>query len=154
MNKLQELSDAFQLQYEKFVNGCAAVEEEGLWNEAQYGDMETYYYNDIMCVILCLISADGIFSETEADYINEIFGFRYSAAELREMYGTEGDSIRSMLVNEVPAGYRRLKSINKKLSVHYRDMLLIVCDIIAESDGIVNPAESGEIQALRAALKD
>ena len=107
-----------------------------------------------MCVILCLSAADGVFSETEADYINEIFGFRYSADELREMYGTEGDSIRSMLTDEVPAGYRRLKSIHKELSSHYRDMLLIICDIIAESDGIVKPAEAGEIQVLRDALKD
>ena len=154
MNQLQELSDAFQLQYEKFTNGCAAVEAEGLWTGAQSDSMETYYYNDIMCVILCLVSADGTFSQAEADYINDIFGFRYTPEELREMYGTEGDSIRGMLTGEVPAGYRRLKQINEKLAAHYRDMLLLICDIIAGSDGIVNPAETREIQSLKTALAD
>lgn len=151
MNQLQELSDAFKLQYEKFVNGCAAVEEQGLWNDARYDSMEAYYYNDIMCVILCLISADGTFSDTEADYVNNCFGFTYTADELQEMYGTEGSSIRSMLSDEVPAGFRLLKSINEKLAAHYRDMLFLICDMIAESDGI-KPAESREIESLKTAL--
>ena len=151
MDQLQNLSDAFKLQYEKFVNGCAAIEEQGLWDDTRYDSMEVYYYNDIMCVILCLISADGIFSDEEAAYIDRFFGFTYTAAELQEMYGTEGSNIRSMLTNEVPAGYRLLKSINEKIAAYYRDMLFIVCDMIAGSDGL-HPAESAEIEALKTAL--
>lgn len=153
MFDLHELSDAFKLQYDKFVTGCAAVEEEGLWDEDRFGSMETYYYNDIMCVILSLISADGTFSDAEAEYINEIFGFTYTPEELRAMYSTEGRSIRTLLTEEVPAGWKRLTQVNSRLAAHYRDMLFLVCDIIAGSDGI-RTAESKEIQSLRDALAD
>jgi len=153
MSRLQELSEAFRLQYDKFTTGCAAVEEQGFWDDDRFGSMENYYYNDIMCVILCLVSADGTFSNAEAQYINEIFGFQYTAEELQEMYGTEGDSIRRMLTGEVPANYRHLREINGKLADHYRNMVLLICDIIAESDGI-KPAEAKEIQALKTALDD
>ena len=153
MSRLQELSEAFRFQYEKFVNGCTALEEQGLWDDARSDSMETYYYNDIMCVILCLISADGTFSDTEAEYINSMFGFVYTADELRVMYGTEGRNIRGMLADEVPAGYRRLKDLNGKLAAYYRDLLFLVCDMIAECDGI-RPAEAAEIRSLRAALED
>ena len=151
MSRLQELSEAFRFQYEKFVNGCAALEEQGLWDDARSESMETYYYNDIMCVILSLISADGTFSDAEAEYINEIFGFTYTPEELRAMYSTEGRSIRTLLTEEVPAGWKRLTQVNSRLAAHYRDMLFLVCDIIAGSDGI-RTAESKEIQSLRDAL--
>ena len=154
MNKLQELSETFQLQYDSFVNGCAALEEEGLWTDDQYESMEVYYFNDIMCVILCLASSDGTFSDAEAGYINDIFGFSYTSDELQEIYGTEGSNIRSLLINDVPAGYRRMKELNEKLAAHYRDILLLICDIIAESDGIVHIAEANEIRKLKEALKD
>lgn len=154
MFNLQEMSEGFKAQYEKFLQGCDALEENGDWDVQADGQMEAYYFNDIMCVIVSLISADGEFSEDEAKYVNDVFGFRYSAAELKELYGTNGDDIRNMLENEIPASWRKMKAVSGKLAEHYRNMLYQVCDIIAESDGTIRIAEKAQIDALKAALAD
>ena len=153
MAKLQELSDAFKLQYEKFINGCDAMEEAGNWDISRDGNMETYYFNDIMCVIVMVISADGTFSEEEARYINEIFGFSYSAEELAELYRTNGSDIRNMLEGEVPAGYKRIKSLDTDMAQHYRNMLLLACDILAESDGVIQISEMNAIEKIKSSLQ-
>ena len=150
MSRLQELSESFKLQYEKFLNGCDALEANGDWNVSTDGDMETYYFNDIMCIIMMLISADGEFSDNEAKYINDIFGFSYSAKELKELYKTNGDDIINMMDTEIPAGYKRMKLINSKLAEHYRNMIIQICDIIAESDGFIHVSEIRQIEKVKA----
>ena len=154
MFSLQELSDGFKIQYEKFIHGCDALEQKGEWDVIADGQMEAYYLNDMMCTIVLLISADGEFSEDEAKYVNDAFGFRYSAAELKELYRTNGSDIRNMLENEIPAGYRKMKLINEELAEHYRNMLFQICDIISQSDGIVHIAELKQIDAIKKALAD
>ena len=154
MFKLQELSEAFKTQYEKFINACDALEDKGDWDVQADGEMEAYYLNDMMCAILMLISADGEFEEEEAKYINDIFGFRYTVDELKEIYRTNGGDIRNMLENEIPAGYRRMKSINSALAEHYRNLILHICGIMAESDGIIEVEEVQETEKIKKALQD
>ncbi len=154
MFSLQELSEGFKLQYDKFLHGCDALEENGEWDVPADGEMEAYYLNDIMCAIVLLISADGEFSENEANYVNDAFGFRYSAQELKELYKTNGSDISNMLENEILAGYRKMKAINAKLADHYRNMLYQICDIIAKSDGIIHVSETKKLEAIKAALAD
>ncbi len=154
MFSLQEMSEGFKAQYEKFLQGCDALEENGDWDVRADGQMEAYYLNDMMCVIVSLISADGEFSEDEAKYVNDAFGFRYSAAELKELYNTNGADIRNMLENEIPAGWRKMKAVNEKLAEHYRNMLYQICDIIAESDGVIHIAELKQIETVKTALAD
>ena len=154
MTKLQEMSENFKYQYEKFLNGCDALEDKKDWDVSVNGDMETYYFNDIMCVIVLLISADGKFAGGEAKYINDIFGFSYTPEELRELYRTNGEDIQNMLEAEVPAGYRRMKLINSKLAEHYRQLIFLICDIIAESDGYIQDAELKQIERVKAGFAD
>ncbi len=141
MSRLQDLSDGFKLQYEKFLHGCDALEMDEIWDVDKLGDMETYYFNHMVCFILRLISADGVFSQEETKYVNDMFGFTYSDEELAEIYRTEGKDIRKMLDDDLPEGYRRLKEINDELASCYKDMLFQACDIISESDGIVRKSE-------------
>lgn len=154
MTKLQEMSEAFKFQYEKFLQGCDALEEKGEWSVSADGDMEGYYFNDIMCVIVTLISADGEFSEDEAKYVNDIFGFRYSPEELKELWKTNGSDINQMIEEEIPAGYRKMKAISEKLAGHYKEMLFRICDIIAESDGILRASETRQIDRIKKSLAD
>ena len=154
MSRLQDMSESFKLQYEKFLNGCDALEANGDWNVSTDGDMETYYFNDIICIIMMLISADGEFSDVEARYINDIFGFSYSAEELKELYKTNGDDIINMMETEIPAGYRRRKLINSRLAEHYKEMILQICDIIAESDGVIRVSETNEIEKIKMCLNN
>ncbi len=152
MFDLKAQSDAFQLQYEKFLHACDALEESGEWNKMIQGDMETYYFNDLMCAVLHLISADGVFSEKEADYVNELFGFRYTAEELAEIYRTEGKDVEKLFQEGIPEGYHRMKEKHPALAEHYREMLLQLCDLMAASDGYVRESEKTGIDLLKKQL--
>ena len=152
MGKLQDLTEGFQLQYEKFLHGCDAVEMDGNWDVYESGDMETYYFNDMLCLILHLTSVDGEFSDTEADFVNAMFGSEYTAKELADIYQSEKKDIQNMVQVEIPADYRRLKTINEGLADHFKEMLFSICEIISESDGIVKNAEQDIIGQLHSQL--
>ncbi len=66
---LDAKSESFKFQYEKFLIACDALEDGGEWNKLAHGEMDTYYFNDLMCAVLKLISADGRFTDEEADYV-------------------------------------------------------------------------------------
>lgn len=51
MANIKEYSEKFKFAYEKFMFGCEALEEMGVWDEEQYGDMLTYYDNDIVSIV-------------------------------------------------------------------------------------------------------
>ena len=97
MKKLHEYSEAFKLKYEIFMNGCDAIEDEGLWNKEKYSEMEAFYTNDLVSVVLKLIAADGNFSEKEAGFINDVFGFEYTTEELEEIYENQETDIENIL---------------------------------------------------------
>lgn len=152
MTRLQEMSESFKFQYEKFINGCDALEANGDWNVSSDGEMEAYYLNDIMCMITLLISSDGEFSDVEASYVNDMFGFSYTPEELKDLYKHSGNDIIDFVASEIPAGYRRMKLINSKLADHYKSMIYLICDIIAESDGIIHAAETRQIEKIKGIL--
>ena len=93
MKDCQSMAEGFRLQYERFLTGCDALEAENLWDTQALGEMEGYYFNDIMTVILHLISADGAFSDAEARFVADAFGFRYTAGELAQLYREQSDEI-------------------------------------------------------------
>ncbi len=154
MSRLQELSNAFKFQYEKFLHGCDALEEKDEWDVAADGEMEAYYFNDLICIIIKLISADGDFSPAEAKYINDMFGFTYSPEGLKELYETNKNDINTLIDEEIPAGYAKMKSINAGLANLYRDLILQACEIIVESDGIIHIAENKQINRIRACFAE
>ena len=47
-----------------------------------------------------------------------------------------------------------MKAVNEKLAEHYRNMLYQICDIIAESDGVIHIAELKQIETVKTALAD
>ena len=152
MSKLQDLTEGFRLQYEKFLHGCDSIEMDGDWNVYDSGDMETYYFNDMLCLILHLVSADGEFTSAEADFVNAMFGSEYTAEELAEVYQSEKKDIRNMAEAEIPSDYRRLKTINEGLADLFKEMLFSICEIISESDGILRNTELNIIDRLHSQL--
>ncbi len=145
-------SDAFKLQYEKFLCGCDALEEQGLWDKAAFGDMEAYFFTDIMSVILHLISTDGRFTEEEAEFVRDAFGFNYSVKDLEEIYRTNGENITQFFRESVPRGYREIKAINPKLGEHYKTMLMNACELATACDHKTD-VEQQRIDALKAGLE-
>ncbi len=144
-------SDAFKLAYEKFIAGCDALEETGKWDKASLGDMEGYYFADIMGVILHLISADGKFTDQEAAFVDDAFGFRYTAAELAEIYRLQGDDIDRFFREDVPEGYKKMLAVSPILAESFMDLLLQACELAAASDGTVH-VEQERIDTLKEAL--
>ena len=153
MFDLNAQSEAFKAQYEKFLTACDALEENGDWKKATQGDMETYYFNGLMCAALHLISADGLFSDEEADYINAVLGFHYSADELSEIYRTEKTDIDQLFTSGIPEDYRQLKKEYPEMAELYKTMLLQLCELIAASDGYVLENEKGRIAELKKNLQ-
>ncbi|MBQ8975084.1 MAG: TerB family tellurite resistance protein [Oscillospiraceae bacterium] len=149
MDKLQKYSEEFKFEYDKFITGCDSIEEMGQWDVEKLGQMDAYYSGDIMSVIIRLVAADGQFTQKEADYVNDIFGFAYTPGELRSIYEDCGDAIDSVFDEGVENGYSRIKGINEKLAAAYKELLTLVCDIIIESDGVIDGAEIAMAQRLK-----
>lgn len=141
MNRLQALTEEFKFKYERFLIGCDALEEMDLWDKETYGEMDVFYENDMLSVILRLITADGSISQREVKYLNENFGLDYTAEKLRAVYENCRDAIGRPFDETFRTGVDAMRAINEKIADAYRELLVIICDIISESDGIVAPAE-------------
>ncbi len=151
MDCLKSGAEDVKLMYEKFLTACSAFEEGNKWDRDQNGEMEAYYFHDIMCVFIHLISADGVFSPEEADFVNRVFGFGYTAEELAELYRVQGEDIEDML-KYIPADYAKLKALSGELADMYKAMLLKACDVVAACDGSVHKNEQKYIDSLKASL--
>ena len=63
MNNAARYIDSFKMKHEAFLVGCDAIEEMGLWNKEAYGEMDVFYSNDLVIVIIRLIATDGKISQ-------------------------------------------------------------------------------------------
>lgn len=150
MSKLEKLIDSFQLKLDKFMIGCDAIEEEGRWNKDLHGEMEHFYVNDLVSIIIRLIAADGVISEKEADYLNDAFGFDYTPEELTEVYRSCEDEIGLSFDEDFENGISYMRELNDRLADSYKELLALICEIIVESDGVVSEEEAEEINHLKA----
>lgn len=149
MSSLEQLAASFQLKLDKFMIGCDAIEEEGLWNKDLHGEMESFYINDMVSIIIRLIAADGIVTSKEADYLNDAFGFEYTPEELTEVYRSCEDEIGLAFDEDFENGISYLRELNDRLADAYKDLLSLICEIIIGSDGVVSEEEAEEIARLK-----
>ena len=68
MSKLNAYSESFKVGYEKFLIGCDAQEEMDGWDTETDGEMEGYYSNILVSVVMKLMASDGVFTEKEVEY--------------------------------------------------------------------------------------
>lgn len=151
MASLKDHSAQFRFQLERFINACDAYEDEKKWSREKKGEMEAFYQNDILSFILRLIAVDGVRQE-EASYLNETFGFDYTAEELEEVYRLSKDEIGDDFDEQLLIGARELKKLDESLYELYRDLFRLICDIIIDSDGRVSEEEKAQIEKLKALL--
>ena len=144
MENVDVLTERFKLEYDRFLIGCDALEEEGLWDMDALGEMEACYQNDLVGVILRLIASDGEISARETEYLNKTFGFEYAPEELEALCQSCLDAFDGAFDEQARAGYRLMQSKNEKLADAYRELLELVCDILKESDGVA-PEELEEL---------
>ena len=152
MDKIEMLSESFKLKYELFLNGCDSLEEIDRWDKESLGEMDTYYVNDLVSVVLRLIAADGVFSEKETEYLNRFFGFDYTPEDLQKIYADLKDAIDALFSEGIASGIEMLREINLPLSETYRDLLCTACDVIIASDSVIDGAELLLAQQLKDAL--
>ena len=149
MERIDELTNEFMTKLEQFMIGCDAVEDAEQWDKDENGEMELFFENDLVSVILRLIASDGEISEKEAEYLNKTFGFDYTGEELKEVYKNCSDEIGGSFDETFRDGVARLRAISEPLADAYNELLCLICDIIAESDGVVSPDEIEEIKNLK-----
>lgn len=149
MEKLKYYSESFKLKYEKFLTGCDSIEEMGLWNLEENGEMDVYYSADLTSIIIRLIAADGSITQKEVNYLNDIFGFEYTPEELTVIYEDFAESINNIFEKGAKNGLNLMKSINAKLAGAYVDLIATICDIIIESDGVIDKAEIALAQKIK-----
>ena len=141
MKRIDALTEEFKAKYERFLIGCDALEELGEWDRDEYGEMDVFFENDLMTVILRLIVADGVIHQKEAEYLNRTFGFSYTLTELKELYEACREVIGRPLDENFSEGAKLMRSLNEKLADAYRELLGLICDIAMESDSGISPAE-------------
>ena len=150
MNNVEKYVESFKRKYELFLNGCDSIEELGLWDKDAYGEMDVFYTNDLVSVIIRLIAADGKITQKEVAYFNETFGFDYTLAELQDVYDVCKDDIGHAFDENFENGISVMRKINAKLADAYKDLLGLVCEIIINSDGVVAESELAEVTRLKA----
>ena len=153
MKRIDMLTEEFKSKYDRFMTGCDALEELKEWNLEELGEMDVFYQNELISVILRLIAADGEISGKEAEYLNKCFGFAFSAEELADVYETCREEIGVPFGERFKKGAEMMRAVNEKLADAYRELLRLVCDIIIESDGVVERSEIEEAKDLKQLLE-
>ncbi len=149
MSRLHQLSESFQLKFQKFLNGCDALEELDRWDRDAWGDMDAYYAADMTSIALRLMVADGRVTPEEVRYIDEMFGFRYTQQEVWDIYRDCRAGIDTVFDTEAENGYSRILAINENLGAAYKELVCLICTIIIESDGIRESCEIALAEQVR-----
>ncbi|MBO4839434.1 MAG: TerB family tellurite resistance protein [Lachnospiraceae bacterium] len=152
MKKIDALTEDFRFQYEKFLIGCDSQEEIEHWDKEENGEMEAFYENDLLCVILRLIAADGRISEKEAEYLNRYFGLEYTAEELENICADFEDLSAEEFEAQFAQDLDALRAASGKLADAYKELVGLACDIIIASDEQIAPEEAEEAERLKALL--
>lgn len=149
MKDLHLLTESFKTKYESFITGCDSIKLYEVWDKTEYGEMDVFYENELLSVILSLIIADGKISDEEVKYLNDNFGFSYTVDELKSVYLNCGEEIENYFESNFQAGYEKIKTINGKLAAAYKELFELICQIVSESDGVVSEEEKQAIAELK-----
>ena len=152
MEKIDNLTKAFRFQYDRFHLGCDAIEETGAWDKEKFGGMGAFYENDLLCMILRVIVADGKISAKEVEYLNRNFAFEHTVESLTEVYDNCRREIGESFDMKFKNGIECMKSINAKLADLYTELIGTICDILIASDGEISLDEIQEAQRIKALL--
>lgn len=149
MKNIEFYVESFKTKYEAFLIGCDSIEEMELWDKEALGEMDAFYTNDMVGVIIRLIASDGDITLKETRYLNETFGFDYTVEELRNAYEGSRECLDESFDESFENGISYMRRINSKLADAYKELLVLICDIITHSDGSIDFAELEEVERLK-----
>lgn len=137
--KLKALSEEFKLKHELAVAGFDSHEELTDWNMEEYGEMDAYYDNLLITVILRMCALDGSFSRGETDYLKEVFNFVFTQEELREIYESMEDlEDDEAFVQSLKKDVDLLWNTDGALCGAFCELVKLACEIIKETDGVTS----------------
>ena len=149
MKDIESLTEEFRTKYERFILGCDALEDLKEWDKDALGEMDVYYENELLGMILRLIVADGKISAKEAEALNRSFGFSQTPESLAEVYENCRDRFDLPIEVDFSESLRHLEAENTKLADAFRELLSLICDILIGSDGMITASEIEAAQRLR-----
>ena len=149
MRSIDFYVESFNMKYELFRTGCDSIENMGLWNKDLYGEMDVFYSNEIASIIIRLIAADGKIAQKEVDYLNTTFDFDYTLEELVEVYNSCKDDIGCSFDEGFENGITYMRKVSNKLADEYKELLVLICQIIVASDGVIAETEIAEVNRLK-----
>lgn len=150
MKNVDMYTDSFKMKYESFLTGCDSIEEMGLWDKENLGEMDVFYTNDLTGIIIRLIATDGKITQKEVDYLNETFDFEYTLEELIDVYSNCKDNLGHAFDENFENGITYMRRINARLADAYKELLALICEIIIASDGVIAESEVAEVKRLKA----
>lgn len=149
MESVDVLTKGFKAKYESFLIGCGSVEELGGWDKEAFGEMDVFFENDLMGMILRLIATDGEICGKEVEYVNKNFGFNHTVESLKFAYENCQEMLEDSFDENFKKGYLRMEKINAKLAATYKDLLGTICDIVIASDDEIAPEEIEEAKRIK-----
>ena len=153
MKEKDRLTEGFKLKLEIFINGCDQKEIDLKWNREERGEMEAYYQNDLIAFVVNVMYADGNISPEEVDYLNKNFGFEYTVEELRDVHRFLQDEVYGSFEDQLIDDVKYLMSLDKNMGRSFIELLLMLCDIISQSDDKVEEAEIRAVAVVKARLE-
>ena len=149
MKRIDALTEEFKTKYEKFIIGCDSLEDVEAWDKEELGEMDVYYENEIISIIVGLIVSDGEIGSKEVEYLNKNFGFEYTAKDIYDIYECCDDEFDDYFDENFENGLSLMRSVNSKLADAYKELLRLICSIILESDGVATDEELEELERMR-----
>lgn len=149
MTELQKHINSFRNKYKRFNANLTSEDVLEKWNEDENGAIDVFYENELVSIALTVISSDGKIFVKEAGYLDETFGFSYTADDLAQMYINAHDEIDNYFEDCFKQGYQMLRDINEDLAKQYKDIFYLLCKIVAESDGVVSDDEKKLIASMK-----
>ena len=96
-----------------------------------------------------LITADGNIGKKEVAYLDQCFGMKYSQDNLKEIYVNCREALGDAFLSDYQRGLRLMRTLNGRLADAYKEMLLLIIDIIIESDDVIAPEEIAEAKKIK-----
>ena len=147
-------TSVFKTKYDKFIDLCNSVEKKQQWNKEDFGEMEVFYVTDLMSIIIRLVAVDGNISQKEVEYFNKTFGFECTLEELIDIYNNSIENIDGKFEANFVKGLDLLKKIDEELADLYKELLIMICEIIICSDDVKNPEEIKEFERLKEMIEE
>ena len=158
MKTLVEYAEAINLCYKDLLVKCDEAEEQKLWDKEEMGGMGIYIENALLCTVIRIIAADGVFDPNEVEFLNKAlynnsFVFHYTVGELTNFYTTYKYSIDAMFDSGLDDDLELLRGISEEIAELYKLVLLNIADLLINSDGKIDTREISEAEYLKELLK-